>query len=115
MPVSNPVRPQDHDPWSTELRLNAAKAEIKGLEIESTWAPTEKFLARLAVGYNKGKYKQFLSYNRLTGEVEDISDIFAFGFAPKSGSARSLPAGSGDWRSPATGNKGRPRQQNNQA
>ncbi len=62
---------------------NAAKAEIKGLEIESTWAPTEKFLARLAVGHNKGKYKEFLSYNRLTGQVEDISDIFAFGFAPK--------------------------------
>ncbi|TNF88655.1 MAG: TonB-dependent receptor, partial [Gammaproteobacteria bacterium] len=62
---------------------NAAKAEIKGFEIESTWAPTDKFLARLAVGHNDGEYKEFLSFNRLTGEVEDISDTFAFGFAPK--------------------------------
>jgi iron complex outermembrane receptor protein len=70
--------------FATETIVNnAAKAEIKGIEIESTWAPTEKFLARLAVGHNKGKYKEFLSYNRLTDEVEDISDIFAFGFAPK--------------------------------
>ena len=62
---------------------NAAKAEIKGFEIESTWAPTEKFLARLAIGHNDGEYKEFLSFNRLTGETEDISDTFAFGFAPK--------------------------------
>jgi iron complex outermembrane receptor protein len=70
--------------FATETVVNnAAKAEIKGFEIESTWAPTEKLLGRLALGYNKGKYKEFLSYNRLTGETEDISDIFAFGFAPK--------------------------------
>ena len=62
---------------------NAAKAEIKGFEIESTWAPTEKFLARLAIGHNDGEYKEFLAYNRITDEVEDISDVFSFGFAPK--------------------------------
>lgn len=62
---------------------NAAKAEIKGLEIESTWAPNEKFLARLAIGHNDGEYKEFLSYNRLTEEYDDISDIFEFGFAPR--------------------------------
>jgi iron complex outermembrane receptor protein len=62
---------------------NAAKAEIKGLELESTWVPTDKWLFRVAAGYNKGKYKEFESFNRLTGEVEDISDEFAFGFAPE--------------------------------
>jgi len=62
---------------------NAAKAEIKGIEIESTWAPNDRFLARLAVGHNDGEYKEFLAFNRLTGETEDISDIFAFGFAPE--------------------------------
>ena len=79
---------------------NAAKAEIKGFEIESTWAPTEKFLARLALGHNDGEYKEFLSFNRLTGEVEDIADIFNFGFAPKWNANIGLdyfqPVGSGN-------------------
>jgi iron complex outermembrane receptor protein len=100
---------------------NAAKAEIKGFEIESTWAPTEKFLARWALGHNDGEYKEFLSFNRLTGEVEDISDTFAFGFAPKwnsnvgldyfqpiAGNSQLILRANWSWTDATTGNFGQP-------
>ncbi|MEZ5560579.1 MAG: TonB-dependent receptor [Pseudomonadales bacterium] len=70
--------------FATETIVNnAAKAEIKGLELEAQWVPTDRVQARLAVGRTDGEYKEFLAYNRLTGVREDISDIFQFGFAPE--------------------------------
>ena len=65
------------------LHERASSAEIRGFEIESSWAPTEKFLARLAIGHNDGEYKEFIGVSDITGEVEDISDERAFAFAPK--------------------------------
>ncbi len=62
---------------------NAAEAEIKGLELEGEWLPAERVQTRLSVGYNNGKYKKFIANNRLTGQREDISNIFEFAFAPE--------------------------------
>jgi iron complex outermembrane receptor protein len=98
---------------------NAAQAEIYGLEIESTWAPTDKFLGRLAVGYNKGDYKEFIT--NVGGTPVDISDTFAFGFAPEwnvnVGADYYQPVGNGDmlvfranyaWADETVGNFGQP-------
>lgn len=70
--------------FATETIVNnAAEAEIKGFEVEAQWIPTDRIQARLALGHTKGDYKEFLANNRFTGEREDISDIFEFGFAPE--------------------------------
>jgi iron complex outermembrane recepter protein len=70
--------------FATETVVNnAAEAEIKGVEVEAQWIPTDRIQGRLAVGYTDGEYKEFLANNRLTGVREDISDIFEFGFAPE--------------------------------
>jgi iron complex outermembrane recepter protein len=40
--------------------VNAAKAEVKGFEVEANFAPTETFSANLSYTYNDGKYKDFI-------------------------------------------------------
>jgi len=72
--------------FATETIVNnAAKAEIKGVELEAQWVPTDRLQVRLAVGHVDGEYKEFLANNRLADPPvrEDISDIFEFGFAPE--------------------------------
>lgn len=43
--------------------VNAAKAEVKGFELEANIVPTEQFSANLSYTYNDGKYKNFLDIN----------------------------------------------------
>jgi len=43
--------------------VNAAKAEVKGFELEANFAPTEFLSTNLSYTFNKGKYKNFLDIN----------------------------------------------------
>ncbi len=43
--------------------VNAAKAEVKGFELEANIAPTEAFSANLSYTFNNGKYKNFKDIN----------------------------------------------------
>lgn len=43
------------------LGLNAGNAEVKGLELETTFAITDKLIAKFAYGYNNGQYTEYAS------------------------------------------------------
>ncbi len=62
---------------------NAADATIDGFELEMRYVASPRFQARASVGWTDGEYDEFIAVNRLTGQREDISDIFEFGFAPE--------------------------------
>ncbi len=62
---------------------NAARAYINGIEIESQYQVTDYLQLRANFGWVKGRYDVFEAYNRATGQIEDVSDIREFGFAPE--------------------------------
>ncbi len=62
---------------------NAAQATIEGVELEMRLVPSSRMQIRASVGWTDGEYDEYLGVNRLTGDREDISDIFEFGFAPE--------------------------------
>jgi iron complex outermembrane receptor protein len=55
---------------SQSLGLNAGKATVSGLELETTFALTDKLFATFAYGYNDGEYVEYASknYAETTGE-----------------------------------------------
>ncbi|MBM4384359.1 MAG: TonB-dependent receptor [Deltaproteobacteria bacterium] len=62
---------------------NAAQAIINGIEAETQYLLTDELMLRGAFGWVKGSYDKFEAFNRVTGRIEDVSDIRAFGFAPE--------------------------------
>ena len=49
--------------FSALSELNAAKAEVKGFELEGSIAPTDQFTANFSYTFNNGKYKNFKDIN----------------------------------------------------
>ncbi len=62
---------------------NAAQAIINGIEAETQFLLTDDLLLRSTFGWVKGRYESFEAFNRVTGQIEDVSDIREFGFAPE--------------------------------
>jgi iron complex outermembrane receptor protein len=62
---------------------NAARAYINGIEIESQYLVTDYLQLRANFGWVKGRYDVFEAFNRETGQIDDVSDIREFGFAPE--------------------------------
>ena len=48
-------------PAPQSLGLNAGNAEVKGLELETTFAITDKLIATFGYGYNNGRYTEYAS------------------------------------------------------
>ena len=61
---------------------NAAEANINGIELEAQYILTENLSLRGTGGWVKGKYNTFNAFNRATNQIEDVSSIRQFGFAP---------------------------------
>ena len=61
-------------PETTTVTVNAAEANIWGVELESIYAPTDQLSFRAAVGYLDSEYDKYDSVNPITLAPEDISD-----------------------------------------
>lgn len=101
---------------------NAAQASINGIEAESQYIVTDHLSLRGTFGWVKGKYNVFNAFNRATGQIDDVSNIREFGFAPEFNMGigadylQPLPMELGDlhfkaqysWADGTTGNFGQP-------
>ncbi len=101
---------------------NAAQASINGIEAESQYIVTDHLSLRGTFGWVKGKYNVFNAFNRVTGQIDDVSNIREFGFAPEfnvgigTDYLQPLPMELGDlhfkaqysWADGTTGNFGQP-------
>jgi iron complex outermembrane receptor protein len=72
---------------------NAAKARIRGLEVETVIRPVDALTINASFAYLEAKYKRYMEANPLTGLDEDVSGNRAFPHTPKY--SASIGA---DWR-----------------
>jgi len=101
---------------------NAAQASINGIELETQYLVTDNLSLRGQWGWVKGNYDEFQAFNRATGNIDDVSSIREFGFAPEfnvgigADYLQPLPKELGDlhfiawyaWADGTTGNFGQP-------
>jgi iron complex outermembrane recepter protein len=101
---------------------NAAQASINGIELETQYLLTDNLRLRGQWGFVSGKYDEFEAFNRATGNIDDVSSIREFGFAPEfnvgigADYLQPLPKELGDlhfiawyaWADGTTGNFGQP-------
>jgi len=73
----------DGGPTLGSTIVNAGKATIWGLELESMAQLTDDLQLRLTYGYLRPRYDQFLDTNPTTGQPEDVSGNRAFPLAPR--------------------------------
>lgn len=87
-------------PETVTVTVNAAKAEIWGIELESIWAPTERLLFRGSFGYLDAEYKTFDSINPISLAPEDIADTARLRRVPEInysiGAEYRMPIGAGE-------------------
>ncbi|MBN8429860.1 TonB-dependent receptor [Microbulbifer salipaludis] len=56
--------------------INAGESEIRGLELEMLASITDRLTANLVLGYTDADYKEVLTYNTTTGEIENVADLW---------------------------------------
>ncbi len=87
-------------PETVTVTVNAAEANLWGVELESIYAPTDNLSFRAAAGYLHAEYDTFDSFNPITFEPEDISDTAELRRAPEwtysIGGEYRLPVGPGE-------------------
>lgn len=72
--VTNPDFGMPNEPEfiSTTVRVNTAATEIRGLEIEGNWYPTDNFSARATLAYTNAEISAFPA----SGDSGDFEDVF---------------------------------------
>jgi iron complex outermembrane receptor protein len=56
------------------LGINAGKADVKGLELETTFAITDRLIAAFSYGYNDAKYTEYTSSNLADTTGEGLTE-----------------------------------------
>ena len=82
------------------VTVNAAEAQIWGIELEGEWLATDRLSFRAAFGYLNAGYDRFDSVNPLTLQPEDISSTARLRRTPdvtySVGAEYRVPAGAGE-------------------
>ncbi|MBL4801865.1 MAG: TonB-dependent receptor [Emcibacter sp.] len=70
--------------------LNAANAEMKGVEVEAIFAVTEELTLNATMGYIDASFKDVIFFNSDTQQSEDVSDLWSISNTPDFSSNVSL-------------------------
>ncbi|TXH94554.1 MAG: TonB-dependent receptor [Rheinheimera sp.] len=63
--------------------LNAASADINGIELEATAVATDALQFNLIVGYTDAKFNEVLFYDAVTKTTSDVSGLWSFANTPE--------------------------------
>ncbi|MCC5879200.1 MAG: TonB-dependent receptor [Idiomarina sp.] len=63
--------------------LNAADATVQGFEIESIFQATESLTFNATLGYVDASFDEVAFFNPVTGEIDDVSDLWSFANTPE--------------------------------
>lgn len=76
------IAPPGQTPITGTNSVNAARATIKGAELEFVLRPTDRFTVNARYSYVQPKYKAFTTFDTVLGRNIDISNNRFYGIAP---------------------------------